>query len=53
VQQIVEAVTNGGLKLAHDYGLWVAAAVVGLVGAGIALRIIGGILRRGAPGHGK
>jgi hypothetical protein len=53
VQQIVESLTNAGLKLAHDYGLWVVAGVLALVGVGVALRVLGGVLRRRAPGQGK
>jgi hypothetical protein len=53
MQQIVESVTNTAMKFAHDYGMWVAVGVLAVVGAGIALRVIGGILPRGRAEQGK
>jgi hypothetical protein len=50
VQQIVEAVTNTSMKLAHDYGPWVACAVLLVVAGGVGLRVLAGLLRRG-PTH--
>jgi hypothetical protein len=48
VQQTVEAVTNTCMKLAHDYGPWVAAAVLLMVAVGVGLRLIARLLRRNA-----
>ncbi len=48
MQQIVEAVTNTSLKLAHDYGPWVAGAVLLLAAGGIGLRIVARLLRQGS-----
>jgi hypothetical protein len=50
MHQTVEAVTNTCLKMAHDYGPWIAGAVLLIVGAGISLRIIARLLGRSPSG---
>jgi hypothetical protein len=50
VQQIIEAVTNTSMKLTHDYGPWVACAVLLTVAGGVGLRIVARLLRR-SPSH--
>jgi hypothetical protein len=50
VQQIVEAVTNTCMKLAHDYGPWVAGAVLLTVAAGVGLRVVARLMRS-RPSH--